>query len=84
MRVHDPPQVRLRDGGYRGRLLEWVAHRFPFVLSVVLLPRRWGVERAFAWFNHPRRLSEGYECLMPTSETWIYLAMIKLMANRLA
>jgi len=37
-----------------------------------------------AWFNHSRRLSKDYERLMPTSETWICLAMIKLMANRLA
>ncbi len=82
------------DGGYSGRLVEWVASRFQFVLSVVLrpkenrrfvlLPRRWVVERTFAWINHSRRLSKDDERLMPTSETWIHLAMIKLMANRLA
>ncbi|MGF1615466.1 MAG: transposase [Gammaproteobacteria bacterium] len=50
----------------------------------VLLPRRSVVERTFSWLNHCRRLSKDYERLMPTRETWIYLAMIKLMANRLA
>jgi len=82
------------DGGYAGRLLQWVAAHFRFRLSVVLrpkesrrfllLPRRWVVERTFSWLNHCRRLSKDYERLMPTSETWIYLAMIKLMATRMA
>ena len=92
------PCKRLRkmwvDGGYSGRLVEGVASRFQFVLSVVLrpkevrrfvlLPRRWVVERTFAWLNLSRRLSKDDERLMPTSETWIDLAMIKLMATRLA
>lgn len=82
------------DGGYAGGLLQWVAAHFRFRLSVVLrpkesrrfvlLPRRWVVERTFSWLNHSRRLSKDYERLMPTSETWTYVAMIKLMANRLA
>jgi putative transposase len=82
------------DSAYAGRLVQWVAGLFRFRLSVVLrpkesrrfvlLPRRWVVERTFSWLNHCRRLSKDYERLMPTSETWIYLAMIKLMANRLA
>ena len=82
------------DGAYSGRLVDWVAERFRFVLAVVLrpkesrrfvlLPRRWVVERTFGWLNLSRRLSKDYERLMPTSETWIYLAMIRLMAHRLA
>ncbi len=63
------------DGGDRGHLVEWVASRFQFVLSVVLLPRRWVVERTVAWLNHSRRLSKDDERLMPTSETWIDLAI---------
>jgi putative transposase len=82
------------DGAYSGRLVDWVAERFRFVLAVVLrpkesrrfvlLPRRWVVERTFGWLNLSRRLSKDYERLMPTSETWIHLAMIRLMAHRLA
>jgi putative transposase len=82
------------DGGYRERLVDWVAERFRFVLAVilrpkesrrfVLLPRRWVVERTFGWLNLSRRLSKDYDRLLPTSETWVYLAMIRLMANRLA
>ena len=47
-------------------------------------PRRWVVERTFAWLLFNRRLSRDYERLCATSETWIYLAMIRLMVRRLA
>jgi putative transposase len=82
------------DGGYRGQLLDWVAERCRFRLRVVLrpkeqegfavLPRRWVVERTFAWFNHHRRLSKDYEVQVSTSETMIYIVMIRLMIRRLA
>lgn len=49
-----------------------------------VIPRRWMVERTFAWFSHNRRLSRDYERLCVTSETWIYLTMIRLMLRRLA
>jgi len=83
------------DGGYRGpSLFNWVAQHCRFCLQVVLrsddqtgfvvLPRRWVVERTFAWLNHQRRLSKDYECLTATSEALIYIAMIRLMLRRLA
>lgn len=49
-----------------------------------VLARRWVVERTFAWLLFNRRLSRDYERLCATSETWIYLAMIRLMVRRLA
>lgn len=49
-----------------------------------VVPRRWVVERTFAWLTQNRRLSKDYERLCRTSETWIYLAMIRLMLRRLA
>ena len=82
------------DGGYSGRLVEWVTAHFKFCLAVVLrpkqtkkfvlLPRRWVVERTFAWLNHSRRLSKSYERLTRTDEAWIYIAMTRIMLNRLA
>jgi putative transposase len=49
-----------------------------------LLPRRWVVERTFAWIGRNRRMSKDYEFLPTTSETWVYLSMVRLMLKRLA
>ena len=49
-----------------------------------VLPRRWVVERTFAWLGRHRRLSKDDEALPATEEARIYLAMIKLMTARLA
>ena len=49
-----------------------------------VLPRRWVVERTFAWLGRHRRLSKDYEVLTATEEAWIYLAMSRLMTVRLA
>lgn len=82
------------DGGYRGRLLDWVLERFKFVLEVVPRsdaakgfeppPRRWVVERAFAWPCRCRRPGKDYEVLTETSGAFVYIAMINLMPGRLA
>ena len=47
------------------------------------LPRRWVVERTFAWIGHSRRMSKDYERQIPTSESLVYLVMIRLMLTRL-
>jgi putative transposase len=48
-----------------------------------VLPRRWVVERTFAWLDQYRRLSKDYERLPTTSETFVYCAMTRLMLRRL-
>lgn len=80
------------DGGYRGKLIKWVALNCLLVLEIIkrsdgvkgfqVLPRRWVVERTFAWLNKQRRLSKDYERDCQTSEAWIYLAMISVMLKR--
>src|SRR5215210_2563290 len=82
------------DGTYRGKLVDWAVEHLWFVLQPVLrsddmkgfvvLPRRWVVERTFAWLTQCRRLSKDYEGLPKSSEAMIYLAMTRLMIRRLA
>ena len=50
----------------------------------VLLPRRWVVERTFAWLANYRRLSKEYEYSVYSSDAMIYAAMTHLMLRRLA
>ena len=80
------------DAIYRGTLVQWarergwdleVVEREPGQKGFVKLPRRWVVERTFAWLGLCRRLSKDYEVLPETSETWVKLAMIGLMLRRL-
>ncbi len=52
-------------------------------VGFVLLPKRWIVERTFAWINQNRRLSKDYELLPEVSEAMIQGAMIRLMLQRL-
>jgi putative transposase len=49
-----------------------------------VLPRRWVVERTFAWLSQNRRLSKDYERLCAASEAFVYAAMTRLMVRRLA
>lgn len=69
------------DGGYRGEFVEWVKRMLGWTLRIVekvegqrgfvLLPRRWVVERTFAWLTRHRRLSRDYERLPQSSEAFI-------------
>lgn len=81
------------DGGYAGKLIEWVRQFAQWTLEIVkrnddvkgfhVLPRRWVVERTFGWLGRLRRLSKDYEELPENSETMILLGMINLMSRRL-
>ena len=48
------------------------------------LPKRWIVERTFAWLGQNRRMSKDYERLPESAEAFIHVAMSRLMARRLA
>lgn len=56
----------------------------PTARGFQVLPRRWVVERTFAWLGRYRRLSKDYEQLAATEESWIFAAMTQLMTRRLA
>jgi len=82
------------DGTYRGaEWTVWVKEKYRIVLESVaraagqkgfaVLPHRWVVERTLAWLNQNRRLSKDYEELPSTSETFVYVAMTRLMLKRL-
>ena len=62
--------------------IDWAKYLPPPGFRV--LPRRWVVERTFAWIGRNRRMSKDYEFLPSTSETWVYLSMTRLMLKRLA
>jgi transposase len=49
-----------------------------------VLPRRWVVERTFAWICHNRRMAKDYERLCATGEALVYASMTRLMVRRLA
>jgi len=79
------------DAAYTGKLAAWaaalkitvqvVARREQHVFEV--LPRRWVVERTFAWISKHRRTVRDYEQLPASHEAMILWAMVVLMARRL-
>ena len=93
---HHWPRLRKiwADGIYKGdkHLRRWVKRTFTWDLEVVernpqikgfqVLPKRWVVERTFAWLGNFRRLSKDFEKLVRYAETWIRISMIGLMFNK--
>lgn len=80
------------DGGYAGKFVDWVRGWYGRFVEVVerrkahqfvVLPKRWIVERTFAWLGKYRRLSKDYETLPRSSECVVLIAMINLMVHRL-
>jgi putative transposase len=55
----------------------------PPLPAFTVLPRRWVVERTFAWIGRHRRMSKEYDYLPESTEAWIYAAMSRLMLKRL-
>jgi putative transposase len=83
------------DGAYTGeKLAGWCKERGEWELEIVersadtegfaVLPHRWIVERTLGWLMRYRRLSKDYEQRVQTSETFIEVAMIRLILRRLA
>ena len=88
-------KVIFGDSAYgKNGVPEWVKETFGSIFHTVLrpvgakgfvvLPKRWIVERTFAWIGRYRRTSKDYEKTIKSSEAMIQLAMITLMSKRLA
>ena len=81
------------DGGYRGEKMARVISRTGvWKLEIVkrstagfeILPKRWIVERTFAWISRNRRLARDFERYATTVAAFVRLAMIRIMLRRLA
>jgi putative transposase len=95
---HSRLEVMWADGKYHNyALYEWlrehrqdcpwrleIVSRPPEAKGFVLLPKRWVVERTFAWLGRYRRLSKDYERRTDSSECMIRIAGVSLLLNRLA
>lgn len=62
---------------------QWKAEWVPLERTFIVLPRRWVVERTYAWMGRNRRLSKDYEYLPEISEAYLHIAMSKLILGRL-
>ena len=83
------------DGGYAGPKLRGALRKVgKFTLEIAkrtdkakgfeVLPRRWVVERTFAWLGRCRRLAKDFERTIETAEAWVLIANIRMLTRRLA
>jgi len=83
------------DGGYAGDKLKdalaglgrWtveIVRRCDTAKGFVLLPRRWVVERTFAWLNRCRRLAKDFEATIKSAVAWVFIAHIRRLTRRIA
>jgi len=81
------------DGGYTGTLIDWAKTMFGYDVEVVkrnemhsfkVLPKRWIVERNFAWMGWSRRLSKDYEICPTSAETMIWISFAHTLLKRFA
>ena len=83
------------DGGYQGPVFQnavkavlaqvnvEIVKRSDQAKGFVVLPKRWVVERTFAWLNRCRRLAKDWECHNRKARAYVLLASIRLMSRRL-
>jgi transposase len=83
------------DGGYQGVKLRgamtqfgrWtidIIKRSDTSQGFVVLPRRWVVERTFAWLGRCRRLAKDFEATIESAVAWVFVAHLRLLTRRLA
>jgi len=83
--------IEFLPAGAIGKLIEWAKQMFGYRVEVVgrkeqhlfrVLPKRWIVERTFAWLNWSRRLSKDYERRSDSAETMIHIAFAHQLLRR--
>ena len=83
------------DGGYAGyqfagkvaKTGKWsieIIKRSDAAKGFVLLPRRWVVERTFAWLGRNRRLAKDFETSIESATAWLFLASVQLLTRKAA
>jgi transposase len=89
---HKLLQKIFADGGYQGELGDWLKKKLKLDMEIVkrnesdkweVLPKRWIVERTFAWLMNFRRLVMDYERTVESVESHIYTAMMILMGKKI-
>jgi len=82
------------DGGYAGQKLrnsiaclgQWtieIIKRSDIAKGFEFLPRRWVVERTFAWLGRNRRLAKGFETTIASARCWLFAASVQLLERRI-
>ncbi len=82
------------DAGYKNGAVQWAQKQRGIVVEVVsrsqeksgfvLQKRRWVIERTFSWLSAHRRLARDYEAGVPQSESFIWIALSRVLLRRLA
>jgi len=79
------------DGGYNHQrvtaatsITVEIVRKQPDQVGFVVLPRRWVVERFFAWINRNRRLAKDFEATIQSAAAFLYAASVMLLTRRLA
>ena len=94
---HRYPWLRhvFADGGYAGKKLKAALGRMgKWTIQIVkrsdkakgfeVIPRRWVVERTFAWLSRNRRLAKDFERTIESATAWLFIASVQLLARRIA
>jgi transposase len=88
---HELMKKIFADGGYQGELGQWLKKKLKLDMEIVkrnesdkckVLPKRWIVERTFAWLINFRRLVIDYERTIESVESYIYIAMMMIMGKK--
>src|SRR5256886_3379954 len=83
------------DGAYAGQKLRdalakfgnWtvqIVRRSDQAAGFEIIPRRWVVERTFAWLNRNRRLAKDFEASIASAKAWLLIASVQLLVKRVA